>query len=115
MACRHRFAYVCAAAVLSRCVLLLCTFLLLPPAAWPTHTWAGYVVSASSRPLANALALSVYDQLVKVGRAHWGSSVRSTSPGSAAVQKTLLIHTCIRCGASKAYMHTWSSFTTLQR
>ncbi len=52
--------------VLVRCVLLLCTFLLLPPAAWPTHTWAGYVVSASSRPLANALALSVYDQFAKV-------------------------------------------------
>ncbi len=54
------------ATVLGRCVLLVCTFLLLPPATWPTHAWAGYVVSASSRPLANALALSVYDQFAKV-------------------------------------------------
>ncbi len=53
--------------MLSRCA-LLCTFLLLPPDAWPTHAWAGYVVSASSRPLANALALSVYDQFAKVRR-----------------------------------------------
>ncbi len=48
--------------------MLLCIFLLLPPAAWSTHTWAGYVVTASRRPLANALALSVYDQLAKVRR-----------------------------------------------
>ncbi len=65
--CRHRLTFLSTVTLLGRCA-LACTFLLLPPAAWPTHTWAGYVVSASSRPLANALALSVYDQFAKVRR-----------------------------------------------
>ncbi len=67
---RHRLAVVLTSTLLARCVLILSTFLLLPPRAWPTHTWAGYVISASTSPLVNALALSVYDQLVKVRGLH---------------------------------------------
>lgn len=76
---RHRFHVALATVLLARCVLILSTFLLLPPHAWASHAWAGYVISASTSPLVNALALSVYDQLVKVGTRPLFAAFRSVS------------------------------------
>ncbi len=61
-------AFVLAASLLTRCVLLLAAFLLLPPHTWPSLTWAAYVVNATSSPVAHALAMGVYNLLVKVGK-----------------------------------------------
>ncbi len=55
-----------AASLLARCVLLLAAFLLLLPHTWPSHTWAAYVVNATSSPVAHALAMGVHSLLVKV-------------------------------------------------
>ncbi len=61
-------AVILVVSLLTRCVLLLAAFLLLPPHTWPSLTWAAYVVNATSSPLAHALAMGVYNLLVKVGR-----------------------------------------------
>lgn len=52
--------------LLPRSLLLVPSFLLLPPHTWSTHCWARYVVSASSSPLVNAFLLGLYDQVLKV-------------------------------------------------
>ncbi len=48
-------------------MLLVPSFLLLPPHTWATHSWSRYAISASTSPLLNALMLGLLDQAFKVG------------------------------------------------
>ncbi len=72
-------AVILVVSLLTRCVLLLAAFLLLPPHTWPSLTWAPYVVNATSSPVAHALAMGVYNLLVKVGRHYATNQSRSPS------------------------------------
>lgn len=52
----------------NRSLMLVASFLLLPPHTWPLHTWGRVVVSSCTQPLAMELALSLWDQVMfKVG------------------------------------------------
>lgn len=52
----------------NRSLMLVASFLLMPPHTWPLHTWGRFVVSSCTQPLAMGLALSLWDQVMfKVG------------------------------------------------
>ncbi len=63
---RWRLAIITAADLTSRCVLLVPSFVLMPPHTWPTRCWSRYAISASTSPLLNALMLGLLDQVFKV-------------------------------------------------
>lgn len=64
---RWRLAFITTAELALRCLLLVPSFLLVPPHTWPHTTWARYAVSASTAPLLHAFMLSLLDQAIKVG------------------------------------------------
>ncbi len=49
-----------------RLVATLATFLQLPPGRWAASVWGRYTLTASRAPLAHTVALSLFDQLLKV-------------------------------------------------
>ncbi len=59
---------VAATSLCARGLLMVPSFLLLPPHTWPTHSWSRYAISASTSPLLNALMLGLLDQAFKVRR-----------------------------------------------
>ncbi len=74
--CRCRVVFIAAHRLAHRSLLVVPSFLLLPPHTWVTHTWSRYVISTSTSPLFMGLALGLWDQAVfKVG----GWAARGTS------------------------------------
>lgn len=62
--CRYRVLYILAHRLAHRSLLVVPSFMLLPPHTWVTHTWSRYVVGASTSPLVMGLALGLWDQAV---------------------------------------------------
>lgn len=81
--CRYRRPVLLLAVSWGRLLAMVATFMQLPPGRWAVSVWGRYTLAASRAPLAHTVALSLFDQLLKVcvtccqvePVVHWGQKL----------------------------------------